>query len=87
MAGRAGRHDHPTRVDAGVRAADRILQTQKAQTLWKNVNQRAQYLKGSLFWVALGGTIALSIMAYIAQKKLWRTDMKAKAETETNYGQ
>jgi len=44
-------------------------------------------LKGSLFWVALGGTIALSIMAYIAQKKLWRTDMKAKAETETNYGQ
>jgi len=41
-------------------------------------------LKGSLFWVALGGTIALSIMAYIAQKKLWRTDMRAKAGTETN---
>lgn len=44
-------------------------------------------LKGSLFWVALGGTIAFSILAYIAQKRLWKIDMTTKAETETNYGQ
>lgn len=38
-------------------------------------------LKGSLPWIALGGLIALSIMAFLAQKKLWRIDMRLK-ETE-----
>src|SRR5204863_5642492 len=39
-------------------------------------------LKGALPWVAFGGLIALSILAYIAQRRLWRIDMKAKAEGE-----
>jgi phosphatidylglycerophosphate synthase len=39
-------------------------------------------LKGSLFWVAFGGTIALLILAYFAQRKLWQIDMKAKAEND-----
>jgi hypothetical protein len=38
-------------------------------------------LKGSLPWVALGGVIALAILAYIAQRKLWQVDMRTK---ETN---
>lgn len=39
-------------------------------------------LKGSLPWIALGGVIALSALAFIAQKKLWQLDMKAKQELE-----
>lgn len=39
-------------------------------------------LKGSLPWVALGGVIALAILAYIAQKKLWQVDMRTK-ETDS----
>ena len=35
-------------------------------------------LKGSLPWIALGGVIALSVLAYIAQRKLWRIDMSIK---------
>jgi len=41
-------------------------------------------LKGSLPWIALGGIIALFVLAFIAQKKLWQTDMKAKRESEAN---
>ena len=39
-------------------------------------------LKGSLPWIALGGVIALSILAFIAQRKLWRIDMETKRQTE-----
>ena len=39
-------------------------------------------LKASLPYIALGGTIGLAVMAYRAQKKLWRTDMQAKQATE-----
>jgi hypothetical protein len=39
-------------------------------------------LKGALPWVAFGGVIALSVLAYIAQRRLWKTDMKNKAEAE-----
>jgi len=41
-------------------------------------------LRGALPWVACGGVIALTVLAYIAQRKLWRVDMKAKAEAETS---
>jgi len=41
-------------------------------------------LKGSLPWIALGGIIALSILAYLAQKKLWRLDMRLK-ESENRH--
>ena len=41
-------------------------------------------LKGALPWVAFGGLIALSILAYIAQRRLWQIDMKAKAEAEVS---
>jgi phosphatidylglycerophosphate synthase len=37
-------------------------------------------LEGALPWVALGGVIALSFLAFIAQRRLWQIDMKAKAE-------
>jgi hypothetical protein len=37
-------------------------------------------LKGALPWVAFGGVIALGVLAYIAQRRLWQIDMKAKAE-------
>src|SRR2546429_4119729 len=40
-------------------------------------------LRGALPWVAFGGMIALTLLAYIAQRKLWRADMKAKAEAES----
>src|SRR6476469_10879599 len=33
-------------------------------------------LRGALPWVAFGGVIALSVLAYIAQRRLWRIDMK-----------
>jgi phosphatidylglycerophosphate synthase len=39
-------------------------------------------LRGSLPWIALGGVIALSILAFIAQRKLWQADMKAKRDSE-----
>src|SRR5437762_3240369 len=35
-------------------------------------------LKGSLPWLALGGVIALTVLAYTAQRKLWRVDMEEK---------
>src|SRR5881398_3846694 len=41
-------------------------------------------LRGALPWVACGGVIALTVLAYIAQRKLWQVDMKAKAEAETS---
>lgn len=39
-------------------------------------------LKGSLPWVAFGGVIALSLLAFIAQRKLWRIDMQNKETQE-----
>lgn len=39
-------------------------------------------LKGGLPWVAFGGVIALTVLAYTAQKKLWRVDMKEKAAAQ-----
>jgi phosphatidylglycerophosphate synthase len=39
-------------------------------------------LKGALPWVAGGGIIALALLAYRAQKKLWETDMQAKTAAE-----
>ena len=39
-------------------------------------------LRGALPWVALGGIIAFAVLAYIAQLKLWRIDMQAKAEAD-----
>src|ERR1051325_3925214 len=41
-------------------------------------------LKGALPWVAFGGVIALSILAYLAQRRLWQIDMKAKAEQDVS---
>ncbi len=41
-------------------------------------------LRGALPWVAFGGVIALSILAYLAQKRLWRIDMQAKAEADVS---
>ena len=35
-------------------------------------------LKGALPYIALGGTIAIGVIAYRTQKKLWRADMRAK---------
>ena len=35
-------------------------------------------LKGSLPYIALGGGVVLAILAYRAQKRLWRADMAAK---------
>jgi hypothetical protein len=37
-------------------------------------------LDGALPWVAFGGVIALSVLAYIAQRRLWEIDMRAKAD-------
>ena len=37
-------------------------------------------LKGALPWVAFGGVIALSVLAYTAQRRLWEIDMRAKAD-------
>ncbi len=39
-------------------------------------------LKGSLPWLALGGVIALTVLAYTAQRKLWRVDMEEKAAAQ-----
>lgn len=38
-------------------------------------------LKGTLPWIAGFGTLALALLAYRAQKKLWKTDMQAKQAT------
>ena len=35
-------------------------------------------LKGALPYIALGGTIAIAVIAYRTQKRLWRVDMLAK---------
>ena len=42
----------------------------------------ARGLNGALPWVIFGSMIALTVLAYLAQRKLWQVDMKAKAETE-----
>ena len=39
-------------------------------------------LKGSLPWIACGGVLALAVLAYVAQRKLWQLDMQAKAAAE-----
>ena len=39
-------------------------------------------LKDALPWVAFGGVFAQSILAYIAQRKVWQIDMQAKAGAE-----
>jgi len=39
-------------------------------------------LKGSLPWLAFGGVIALTVLAYTAQRKLWRVDMEEKAAAQ-----
>ena len=36
-------------------------------------------LKGALPYVAVCGTVALALLAYRAQKRLWKSDMQAKA--------
>jgi hypothetical protein len=40
-------------------------------------------LKGVLPYVALGGTMALALLAFRAQKKLWRVDMQVKQALES----
>lgn len=40
-------------------------------------------LRGSLPWITFGGLIALFVLAYIAQRRLWQIDVKAKAEADT----
>ena len=37
-------------------------------------------LKGSLPWIAFGGVIGLSALAFVAQRNLWQADMKVKRE-------
>src|SRR2546425_11544777 len=39
-------------------------------------------LRGSLPWIAVGGVVALSVLAFVAQKKLWQLDMIAKHEDD-----
>jgi len=39
-------------------------------------------LKGALPWVAFGGIIALTVLAYVAQRRLWQMDMKERSEAE-----
>lgn len=39
-------------------------------------------LKGGLFWVAAGGLMALALLAYHTQRKLWQMDMAAKRANE-----
>jgi phosphatidylglycerophosphate synthase len=38
----------------------------------------ARPMKGALPWVAFGGLIALALLAYFTQKRLWQLDMQAK---------
>jgi hypothetical protein len=42
----------------------------------------ARGLKGALPWIASGGMIALTVLAYIAQRRLWEMDMKARSRAE-----
>ena len=39
-------------------------------------------LRGALPWIALGGVLTLALLAYRAQRKLWRADMLAKQAQE-----
>jgi len=39
-------------------------------------------LRGALPWVAFGGMIALTVLAYVAQRRLWQMDMKARSRAE-----
>src|SRR2546430_6107890 len=39
-------------------------------------------LKGSLPWLSFGGVIALTVLAYTAQRKLWRVDMEEKSAAQ-----
>jgi phosphatidylglycerophosphate synthase len=39
-------------------------------------------LKGALFWVAASGVVALALLAYQTQRKLWRLDMHAKRSSQ-----
>jgi phosphatidylglycerophosphate synthase len=39
-------------------------------------------LNGALPWVAFGGVIALAVVAYVAQRRLWHVDMKARSQLE-----
>src|SRR5439155_26759178 len=42
----------------------------------------ARGLRGALPWVAFGGVIALTLLAYLAQRRLWQIDMKEKAAVQ-----
>jgi archaetidylinositol phosphate synthase len=39
-------------------------------------------LRGALPWVAFGGMIALTLLAYVAQRRLWQMDMNARSRAE-----
>ena len=39
-------------------------------------------LKGVLPWIAGCGVVALAVLAYRAQQKLWKSDMLAKVTTD-----
>ena len=43
-------------------------------------------LKGALPWVAAGGVLALAVLAYRAQRRLWQTDMEFKRLSESQTG-
>ena len=43
------------------------------------VNFGVRVVKGALPYVAVCGTVALALLAYRAQKRLWKSDMQAKA--------
>jgi len=39
-------------------------------------------LRGALPWVAFGGVIALTVLAYVAQRKLWQMDIQERSRAE-----
>ena len=39
-------------------------------------------LKGALPWLAFGGIIALTVLAYVAQRRLWQIDMTERSEAK-----
>ena len=39
-------------------------------------------LRGGLPWIAFGGMIAFTVLAYIAQRRLWEMDMKERSRAE-----
>ena len=43
----------------------------------------ARGIKGSLPWIVLGGLIALSVLVFFSQRKLWRLDMKIKNDEKS----